>query len=386
VPNNIWNAAGRSEFQYDVIGTNTFQISLKPPVYSAVEYLNLSQTAVPDLEVLRQALQRPRARMDSDYQRPFERPIPNFVRMRTVAQVLCQRAQCYLLLGKPEAAWHELSLVRDLCQMLEAKPASDCPTLVEAMISVAITGIYTQVIADGLRLRAWQEPELAALQKQLAEVKLLPFVRKAFNAERAATCRTLEVYPRAQLVRLFDSGGVRPLFWQELKDPTFLFITLAPRGWFYQNMCTDALLEELVAGSFDVAHDQILPREADDIVRQLETLRGTFRPYMFLMAMVAPNFGKAEQTVARNQSLANEAYIACGLERYRLAHGQYPDTLDALVPQFADKVPHDIVGGQPLKYRRAADGHFLLYSVGWNGQDDGGVPDKATREGDWVWP
>jgi hypothetical protein len=95
---------------------------------------------------------------------------------------------------------------------------------------------------------------------------------------------------------------------------------------------------------------------------------------------------KAAQTTARNQTLVNEAFIACGLERYRLAHGQYPKTLEALVPQFAEKLPHDIVGGQPLKYHRTADGQFVLYSVGWNETDDGGVPGKSVTEGDWVWP
>ena len=94
-----------------------------------------------------------------------------------------------------------------------------------------------------------------------------------------------------------------------------------------------------------------------------------------------PNFVKASQTMARNQTLANEAFIACGLERYRLAHGQYPETLEALVPQFAEKLPHDIIGGQPLKYHRTADGQFVLYSVGWNEKDDGGVPGKTTAGG-----
>jgi hypothetical protein len=102
--------------------------------------------------------------------------------------------------------------------------------------------------------------------------------------------------------------------------------------------------------------------------------------------MALPNFTKAMQTTARNQTLANEAYLACGLERYRLTHGQYPETLDALVPQFAEKPPHDIIGGQPLKYRRAADGQFVLYSVGWNEKDDGGVPGQTVADGDWVWP
>ena len=83
-----------------------------------------------------------------------------------------------------------------------------------------------------------------------------------------------------------------------------------------------------------------------------------------------------------------------------MAHGEYPETLDALVPQFVEKLPHDIIGGQPLHYRRtdppsqssgAASGKFLLYSVGWNEKDDGGQvvlkeDGSVDRDkGDWIW-
>jgi hypothetical protein len=94
---------------------------------------------------------------------------------------------------------------------------------------------------------------------------------------------------------------------------------------------------------------------------------------------------KAAATLARNQTQANEALLACVLERYRLAHHEYPETLAALTPQLADVLPHDIIGGQSLKYRRTADGSFLLYSVGWNEKDDGGMAGKTREEGDWVW-
>ena len=99
-PHNAYNSSEPNYFQVDPAGSNGFRVSLKPSVYAAAEYLALSQPAVPDLDLLRKALERPCARMDSDYQRPFERPIPNFVRIRTVAQMLSQRAQCYLLLGQ----------------------------------------------------------------------------------------------------------------------------------------------------------------------------------------------------------------------------------------------------------------------------------------------
>ena len=42
------------------------------------------------------------------------------------------------------------------------------------------------------------------------------------------------------------------------------------------------------------------------------------------------------------------------------ARGVYPETLEALIPQFLADVPHDVIGGQPLHYRRGEDGKFLL--------------------------
>jgi hypothetical protein len=98
------------------------------------------------------------------------------------------------------------------------------------------------------------------------------------------------------------------------------------------------------------------------------------------------------QVCAFNQTQANEAQIACALERYRLAYGEYPEMLDALAPQFNEVIPHDIIGGQPLHYRREANGQFILYSVGWNETDDGGKvalkkDGSVDREqGDWQYP
>jgi hypothetical protein len=95
--------------------------------------------------------------------------------------------------------------------------------------------------------------------------------------------------------------------------------------------------------------------------------------------------------MAYGQASVDLARTAMTLERCRLARGAYPESLDALAPQFIAKVPHDVIGGQPLNYRREADGQFVLYSVGWNEKDDGGVAgiDKDgaadTPSGDWIW-
>jgi hypothetical protein len=120
--------------------------------------------------------------------------------------------------------------------------------------------------------------------------------------------------------------------------------------------------------------------------------------------MVVPKLVEVSEEGARGtlylQTVCQEATVACALERCRLAKGQYPASLDALVPAWLKQVPADLLaaGGAPLKYRREADGGFVLYSIGLNRVDDQGkpaLPDKDWRgvqsdsprldEGDWVW-
>ena len=127
-------------------------------------------------------------------------------------------------------------------------------------------------------------------------------------------------------------------------------------------------------------------------MREVTAAATHWSPWKIGLENAAPNFTKAIQTTAKNQTLANEAQIVCVLERYRLAHGEYPETLDELVPQFIEKLPHDIIGGGPLIYHPTPNGKFLLYSVGWNETDDGGHDSPKTQnggddftKGDWVW-
>ena len=112
------------------------------------------------------------------------------------------------------------------------------------------------------------------------------------------------------------------------------------------------------------------------------------RPWNFYAHFMVPAIRPSQY--AKAQTGIDCARLACALERYRNLHGNYPESLDVLAPQLIATVPHDLINGEPLKYRRTDDGNYLLYSVGWDGKDDGGMPEKSTpwpvkKEGDWVW-
>ena len=78
---------------------------------------------------------------------------------------------------------------------------------------------------------------------------------------------------------------------------------------------------------------------------------------------------------------------------FYLDHHAYPAKLDALVPAYLDHVPPDVIDGAPTRATEPRrTGVTLLYSVGWNGRDDGGEVAwqkdglrRDNHEGDWVW-
>jgi hypothetical protein len=65
------------------------------------------------------------------------------------------------------------------------------------------------------------------------------------------------------------------------------------------------------------------------------------------------------------------AVVALAAERFRRRHGRWPGRLDELAPEYLATVPADPFGGGPLRLRRLPDG-LVIYSVGPDGQDDGG--------------
>jgi hypothetical protein len=93
---------------------------------------------------------------------------------------------------------------------------------------------------------------------------------------------------------------------------------------------------------------------------------------------------------------------SCALERYRLAHGSYPERMAEVAVFLAGQTPRDPIDGEPLRYVRTSPDTYKLYSIGLNARDDGGteyVPERPKKgapavhhrltdvpPGDWVWP
>lgn len=375
------------QLQVEATGDGRFQVLLTGTrVTTIADYLRWSDQYVPALNEVREALKRPYAVLPGDYSMPYFIPIPDFVTLRFIAQTLAQRAQCDFLLNRPDQALRELTLMHDLCRILQKPPTGKPETLVEAMINVAINGLYTQIIAEGMQQHVWQEPQLAALQAQLRDLNLPFWVSEAFRGELLYSTYVFEHAPAEKFLS-FDGQNKQYSIWTKLQNPLYRYLKFAPTGWRYQNMVTMASVEPELLAAFDQKNGTISPGFFDEYRRQLDQLLAHKSPFTRLAAFAIPNFAKAVQTTTYNQTLVNEAQIACALERCQLARHEYPATLAELVPQYLATLPHDLIGGAPLHYRRTNNGKFLLYSIGWNETDDNGRPGALSdvKQGDWVW-
>jgi hypothetical protein len=163
---------------------------------------------------------------------------------------------------------------------------------------------------------------------------------------------------------------------------------LAPSGWFEQGKVTICRRYDWLLTLVDEAKRTIAPARVDHPEIWLDPQQ---RRAFKLSLEDLQSRARCAYRCATGQAYADLARVACVLERYRLANGQYPEALEALAPKFIEKLPYDVINGQPLKYRQTKDGQFVLYSIGWNEIDDGGKPGLHPggacdqEKGDWVW-
>jgi hypothetical protein len=334
---------------------------------AANEYLAWSDQFAPEFDTMRSALTRPYARMEADYANPFAVPVPNMLTVRMVTLTVEQRARCYLVLRQPEKALRELTLLRDLGRSLTGSPVGKPLTTEAAWMYSGVTEHYLEVVANGLELHAWQEPQLAVLEEQMKDIDEIALFARALRYSRALLCYMGQNVSWARIASQKLIAKNRQEIW------LLRLATIAPRGWTARWAMGFSGYFQGMIDNYCVTNSFIIPGE---------------------LARATASWPRLQQTAAnypRAQTMVNEARVACALERYRLAQGNYPETLDALAPRFLEKIPRDLIGGAPLKYWRAENGTFLLYSIGWNETDDGGqvlrgedgLPD--LKRGDWVW-
>lgn len=364
-------------------------------VEAAKAVLAALQFCDPVLSELRAASQqRPHCRFNLSYdeENPAGVLLPHLAVLKGCVRILTLRAGAELTLGQTESAVNDLELAFYLTDAIRPEPV-----LISQLVRGAAAQLTLQPVWEGLADRHWSDAQLQHLERRLQQFDFLADARFALRGERAFG-NGIFVYVRNH-PRGYGDLGMAEAGNESESSMMGLLATLMPRGWFYlEQLNYNRLFTQWIEPGLDVPSRRVNPQTLAEneaaIGKSLSPGLALLTQHRILSAMLLPALTRACQRFAYVQTMVDEAALACALERYRLANGRYPDSLAELAPKFVEKLPHDVITGEPLKYRRADNDRFVLYSVGWNGKDDGGATavsgrSKTSRdltEGDWAWP
>lgn len=360
--------------------TNGFPVPAQPgaPAADVLFGLSVFDRALAEL---RQASQRPHMRIPLDYNNDFQSAtelLPWLATMKRCAQFLELRSVAELQNNQSEEACGDVRLLLRVNDCIREQPF-----LISHLVRLAIVQIVIQPIYEGLAQRRWSDAQLAELEQALGKEDFLADYQFAMRGEKLFAIDTLEKQRITRQVRAYGDN-------QQVVTNSMRW---TPAAYFYQSELWNAQMsDQMTPLLVDTTNRIVSPttwrRTQADLQEQVKHFGP---PYKAPVPGTVNALLVAVKRFAFAQASTDLARTACALERYHLAHGEYPASLDALAPQFIERVPHDIINGQSLHYRRTDDGKFVLYSVGWDQKDDGGTVVLTANgtvdrdKGDWVW-
>jgi hypothetical protein len=306
-------------------------------------------------------LHKAAAIQDCDYDWDLQpRAVTGFAELtgvRHCAQLLGLGVIYHSHTGDPNAA---VKCVKDGLRLTDSLRRE--PALINYLVRTACVGLMLASLERSLSVASFTEGQLAELDKALT-----------VTADRLDLTQTL-ITERCIMI-------------ETCRDP-FL---LASPGQGPGPRMLPGMTRTTIADALNYMEDCIeaskLPppqrltrfREATKKVEDLSFIH-------FTIKLLAPGLGRAGEIDSRARASIDLARTGLAIERYRLATGKVPERLEELVPQYLKEVSIDPFDGRPIRYRRTDPG-YRLYSIGEDGQDNGGREKADAKNGEpYDWP
>ncbi len=326
------------------------------------------------LEEITAAAARPAAVMPLPYSEVTGVSTEAFGTSLALASLYGLRAKAALSENRPEAAFADLQTLFRLSLHVTRDPFATPGLVAMAHFSRAM-GVYW----EGVVSRQWSDEQLSGIQAQLRKFDFLMYFHRTMQGERAVYSHLIEMLIRQPASAQIVSGSKEGV--QLRPNP------LREKGWLYRNLLKgDGFFDEFLLPQVDLVERRFDPEKSKAALAKIQRLKDHPKPKHYFVTLSLEAQCNIANRFAYAQTLADLGIIVAALERYHRQHGGYPETLAVLAPSHLEKLPHDLVTGEPLRYRRTDDGRFLLYGVGWNGIDDGGINGGGKASGDWGWP
>ncbi len=348
-----------------IIGEKSTRVELFEPWSEearslAADYVSSNSTAY---AALHQSLKLPASRYPGTFS--FNMLLPHLSPVKGAAQKLALAAQLAAEQGKPDEATAAIEDVFHVGRTLEPEPL-----FISALVrnaGVAIGASSAERVINRVELT---DEQVARIQSVIASALATNSLVRGLVGEMA-----------------FLLDGV---FLASMSPPSGAIVQPSPGEKFGYAIYTASGLKGADESAYVDAMIRLQEAASEDFPRRLTTVSNIVYevsggtngwPFVKMITrMTIPSVARGIEREARMIAALLCAQAALAVERFRMAHGgTLPASLAELVPQYLAAVPSDPYDGKPLRFKPLVKG-FVVYSLGEDGDDDGGRPFKRGQK------
>ncbi len=298
--------------------------------------------------------------------------LPHLAPMRKLARLMVAEGHHLEQEGKPKEALQSYLLLFPM-----ADHSAQEPFLISGLVGIALRSIGIKAIRECLARYDLPAETLVWLAGELEKAEAYELDRNGWIAFECAAAKqmtqpqyvlALEVFagevrmPQSPAYRIFaETRAARILFPDRTMQKDF--------ERFYDHVDTLNRMKP-----WETAR---AIAERDDTAFMMENVKD----WNLLAPLLLPGLNGIQDRYIRTMCDFNALRIEVALWRYRKVHGDFPENLDAIAPEFIKALPPDPYTGKDFRYRREDDG-CVVYSLGSNLVDDGGEKAEAdNRQG-----
>jgi hypothetical protein len=246
-----------------------------------------------------------------------------------------------------------------------ARSIGNEPSLIAALVRYAGNAMTVGALEHVLAQAVPPADELRAMQELLEREIDNHVFYEALRGERGGYDQLLDTLQKRQVTVSTVVGGKGNSSWEDWIVGVFPAVITHGRAeqlrLMNEAVAAAKLPRERQGEAFKQIEDKIRSREASVVVR-----------------MLMPALTRISTADFRIQAQMRCALVGLAAERYRLAHGRWPESPGALVKAgLLASVPVDPFDGRPLRLKLMPDG-LLIYSVGMDGIDNGGLLNREN--------
>jgi len=287
----------------------------------------------------------------------FEQEMPYLRQWRRIARLSKVRALHLSKNGREKEAFEEAIRIVEFGQMIERSRGALIHYLVGRAVKKVGLETLREMLADTKLSEGTLLSHIEVLAGLMADEGALA---NAFRVEYSAS---------ADAVDSVAAGKKGSLGLQKL--PTG--IMFKPNKTKRMIAETLRLIIEGTGKTFKEYTQEVSPRlakySADKYDSKVKLLLSGNTVGVVIYHMLMPALGGTTRAKCMENVSVAATRLLIALKCYKMKTGELPQTLDALVPEYIDKIPADDFDGEPMRYSREKK---LIYSVGEDLQDDGG--------------